>query len=80
MVEGNGFFEVAILTLGPLANLVIAEQKFPDLPNLIDEVVVMGGNAFARGNASPATEANTRHSTLVFTNQSFASDTFVCNA
>ena len=50
--------ELTILTLGPLTNLAMAVKEFPDLPNLVKEVVVMGGNALVPGNASPAAEAN----------------------
>ena len=50
--------ELTILTLGPLTNLALAVQQFPELPTLVDEVVVMGGNALVPGNASPAAEAN----------------------
>ncbi|MGI9295865.1 MAG: nucleoside hydrolase, partial [Pseudomonadales bacterium] len=49
---------LTILTLGPLTNLALAVQQYPDLPTLVDEVVVMGGNALVPGNASPAAEAN----------------------
>lgn len=50
--------EVTILTLGPLTNLALAVQAFPDLAALVDEIVIMGGNALVPGNATPAAEAN----------------------
>ena len=50
--------EVTLVAVGPLTNLALAVRLHPDLPELVDEVVVMGGNAYARGNASPAAEAN----------------------
>jgi inosine-uridine nucleoside N-ribohydrolase len=53
--------EVTILALGPLTNLALAVQQYPDLPALVDEVVVMGGNALGPGNASPAAESNMLH-------------------
>ncbi len=50
--------EVTILALGPLTNLAVALQQHPDLPSLVDEVVIMGGNALVPGNATPVAEAN----------------------
>jgi purine nucleosidase len=50
--------EVTILALGPLTNLAIAIQRHPTLVNLVDQVVVMGGNALVPGNATPVAEAN----------------------
>ena len=49
---------LTILALGPLTNLALALEKYPDLPGLVEEVVVMGGNALCPGNATPASEAN----------------------
>jgi inosine-uridine nucleoside N-ribohydrolase len=49
---------VTILALGPLTNLAVAVQQHPDLPGLVDHVVVMGGNALVPGNATPVAEAN----------------------
>lgn len=50
--------EVTLLALGPLTNLAVALERHPDLPSLVDEVVVMGGNALVPGNATPVAEAN----------------------
>jgi len=50
--------EVTLLALGPLTNLAVALETHPDLVELVDEVVVMGGNALAPGNATPVAEAN----------------------
>jgi len=50
--------EVTILAIGPLTNLAIALQQYPDLADLVDQVVMMGGNALVPGNATPAAEAN----------------------
>jgi purine nucleosidase len=50
--------EVTILALGPLTNLAIAIQRHPALVNLVERVVVMGGNALVPGNATPVAEAN----------------------
>ncbi len=50
--------EVTIATLGPLTNLAIALDKEPRIQRMVKEIVVMGGNAFCWGNATPAAEAN----------------------
>jgi inosine-uridine nucleoside N-ribohydrolase len=50
--------EVILAPLGPLTNLALALQKAPEIQNLVKEVVIMGGNFFSPGNASPAAEAN----------------------
>jgi purine nucleosidase len=47
-----------ILAVGPLTNLALALRLRPDLDTLVDQVVVMGGNALGPGNATPAAEAN----------------------
>lgn len=53
--------EVSLVAVAPLTNLALALQRAPDLPDLIAEVVLMGG-AFGhgprRGNVSPVAEAN----------------------
>ncbi len=50
--------EITLLAVGPLTNLALALQAHPDLVDLVDEVVVMGGNALVPGNATPVAEAN----------------------
>ncbi len=50
--------KVTLVPIGPLTNLATALQRHPDLPELIDEVVIMGGNALVPGNATPTAEAN----------------------
>ena len=50
--------DVTLLALGPLTNLALALQKYPELATLVEEVVVMGGNALVPGNATPVAEAN----------------------
>ncbi|MBX2823071.1 MAG: nucleoside hydrolase [Rhodothermaceae bacterium] len=50
--------EITMLTVGPVTNLAIAFKKYPDLVDLLREVVVMGGNADIPGNITPAAEAN----------------------
>jgi inosine-uridine nucleoside N-ribohydrolase len=50
--------ELTLIPIGPLTNLAIALDRYPDLPELIEEVVIMGGNALVPGNATPTAEAN----------------------
>lgn len=50
--------EVSIIALGPLTNLALAASVEPRLPSLVNEVIIMGGAAATRGNATPAAEAN----------------------
>jgi inosine-uridine nucleoside N-ribohydrolase len=49
---------ITLVGIGPLTNIAIAMQIEPKLAANIAEIVVMGGNAFCGGNASPAAEAN----------------------
>ncbi len=53
--------EITLVPVGPLTNIALAVRLHPDLPELVHEVVVMGGNAYAPGNASPGGEANMLH-------------------
>jgi inosine-uridine nucleoside N-ribohydrolase len=50
--------EITIVALGPLTNVAAAMQREPALGSQFAEIVLMGGNAFCGGNASPAAEAN----------------------
>jgi len=50
--------QVTLVALGPLTNLAHALRLRPSLVHEVAEVVVMGGNAFCAGNATPAAEAN----------------------
>ena len=50
--------EVTLVPLGPLTNIALALQLEPNLATAIAEIVLMGGNAFCPGNASPTAEAN----------------------
>ncbi len=54
-LEQQGALE--IIAIGPLTNLALAFLKFPDLPQLIKRIVIMGGSSDA-GNATPAAEFN----------------------
>jgi purine nucleosidase len=50
--------EVHVLAIGPLTNLALALELEPGLPELVAEVVIMGGAALAPGNVTPVAEAN----------------------
>ncbi len=53
--------EITLVPIGPLTNIALALRLEPNLPELVAGVVLMGGNAFCPGNASPAAEANIRN-------------------
>ncbi len=50
--------EVTLVPLGPLTNIAMAMLIEPNLTRNVAGIVLMGGNAFCGGNASPAAEAN----------------------
>lgn len=50
--------DLTIAAVGPLTNLAVALSLEPDLPDMVDDIYVMGGSAFAPGNVTPASEAN----------------------
>lgn len=50
--------ELSLLAVGPLTNVALALALEPDLPDLLDELYVMGGAATVSGNATPAAEFN----------------------
>ena len=50
--------EITLVALGPLTNIALALQLEPSLGRHLAGIVLMGGNAFVGGNASPAAEAN----------------------
>ncbi len=50
--------EVTLIPLGPLTNIALALTLEPRLAANIKEIVLMGGNAYCAGNATPAAEAN----------------------
>jgi len=49
---------LTIAAVGPLPNLAIALAKEPALPDLVDDIYLMGGAATTVGNATPMAEAN----------------------
>jgi inosine-uridine nucleoside N-ribohydrolase len=50
--------QVTLVPIGPLTNIALALQLEPRIAQFVREVVLMGGNAFCAGNATPASEAN----------------------
>lgn len=52
--------ELVLAAIGPLTNVALALAMEPRLPELLDELVVMGGAAFVPGNVTPLSEANFR--------------------
>ncbi|KAA9399169.1 nucleoside hydrolase [Haloarcula sp. CBA1130] len=50
--------ELTIAAVGPLPNLAIALAKEPRLPDLVDDIYLMGGAAMTTGNVTPMAEAN----------------------
>jgi inosine-uridine nucleoside N-ribohydrolase len=50
--------EITLVALGPMTNIAIAMLIEPTMTSRLAEIVLMGGNAFCGGNASPAAEAN----------------------
>ena len=50
--------EITVVAVGPLGNLALALELEPKLPQLLREVIVMGGTIAEPGNVSPVAEAN----------------------
>jgi purine nucleosidase len=50
--------QITLVPIGPLTNIALALQAEPQLAVNLAGIVLMGGNAFRGGNASPAAEAN----------------------
>ncbi len=50
--------DITLIPIGPLTNIALAMLLRPDLAEHLAGMVIMGGNAFCPGNASPAAEAN----------------------
>jgi purine nucleosidase len=50
--------ELTLLAVGPLTNVALALALEPELPELLDDLYVMGGAAFVSGNATPSAEYN----------------------
>lgn len=50
--------EITLVAVGPLGNLSLALKLEPRLPELLREVILMGGTVLEPGNVSPVAEAN----------------------
>ena len=50
--------DVTLLCLGPLTNLARAIRREPHLPEMLSQVVMVGGSLTASGNISPCSEFN----------------------
>jgi uridine nucleosidase len=50
--------EITLMPLGPLTNIGLSLLLEPAIVENVKEVILMGGSAYDRGNASPAAEAN----------------------
>ena len=46
-----------LITMGPLTNIAIALETYPDLPKLVKRILMMGGSV-TRGNRTPCAEYN----------------------
>ena len=60
-VMSNPADDITLVTLGPLTNLALAVALEPRIAARVHEVVIMGGAAHGRGNASATAEANIRN-------------------
>lgn len=50
--------EITLIAVGPLTNIAIALEREPRLPELVQQLIIMGGTVTEPGNASPVAEAN----------------------
>lgn len=50
--------ELTLAAVGPLTNVALALALEPDLPDLLDDIYIMGGAAFVGGNVTPMAEYN----------------------
>jgi len=50
--------EVTIITLGPLTNIAAAFRRDPELPTMVDRLIMLGGTLTGPGNITPAAEFN----------------------
>ena len=50
--------KITYICVGPLTNLALALQKAPEITNLFEEVIIMGGAVYRGGNITPHAEAN----------------------
>jgi inosine-uridine nucleoside N-ribohydrolase len=50
--------DITLMPIGPLTNIALLALQYPSAMAKVKEIVLMGGNAYCAGNASPAGEAN----------------------
>ena len=50
--------KITYICVGPLTNLALALQKAPEISAMFEEVIIMGGAVFCKGNVTPHAEAN----------------------
>lgn len=50
--------KITYICVGPLTNLALALQKAPEITAMFDEIIIMGGAVFCKGNVTPYAEAN----------------------
>ncbi|MFT9368560.1 nucleoside hydrolase [Paenibacillus polymyxa] len=50
--------KLTLVAVGPLTNLAIALDRCPELPQLLDRLIIMGGAVTVKGNVTPTAEAN----------------------
>jgi len=50
--------EITLIAVGPLTNIAIALAREPQLPSLVQQLIIMGGTVVEPGNVSPVAEAN----------------------
>lgn len=50
--------DLVIAAVGPMTNLAIALHLEPNLPDIVDDIYLMGGSAWRGGNETPAAEFN----------------------
>lgn len=50
--------EISLIAVGPLTNIAIALEREPKLPELVQQLIIMGGAVTEPGNVSPVAEAN----------------------
>ncbi|MGM9931943.1 nucleoside hydrolase [Pradoshia sp.] len=50
--------KITYICVGPLTNLALALQKAPEITALFEEVIIMGGAVYTKGNVTPHAEAN----------------------
>lgn len=53
--------EITLVPIGPLTNIALALRIEPSIAHQVHEIVIMGGAALVKGNASPVAEANIWH-------------------